>query len=1136
MAFIELSTIVNTILGMGGDIAKKKLSRQEAVISILKRLNLENLPPANDFEMIYAYTLVEYGVDKPEPVLNFFRHAFIREAFRKAFYENNPAILQQEADEIIQWNQETRQLGVIDYDPRFEFAAFTAVYHRIIDNSRSPAEVRRDQKLEDVHANTEKLIARIGTLNNLDALREVIRSELAQLALSPSMPAHETASSDDNKDVIRWLHLSDFHVGKDGYGQRQLFRYILSNVRERALSGRKPDLVFITGDIANKGLDQEYKEFYENFYIPLLEYLPPASQDCIFIVPGNHDVDRTQARAVQTQDVLLRVPEFLDPTELGQFERGPIFPRFKAFIDNDLANNGDHWLNLPQATFRHILAMQGIKVGVVGVNTAWLSCSDDDRHKLSVGKVLLEDGLALIQECDIKIVLGHHPIDWFLDTEVEPVRALLGRYGALYLHGHMHKGRARYEEGGGYPFLALQSGASFQARENEVWVNRFLWCELDIASRNLNIEPVKWSNDHQNWVVDGDAFPPRYQQGTRWMLPLPSPATQHTVVNSAPMLDRGRLIIPDGWSQVDSAYLAGRHKELTNEQAISFFDGRAPIWREALAPQIPRRQIVGRLVSDLEAGRREGGLRVTLLTGAAGEGKTTALLQTITDLVSSGADWHILWHHDTATPLPAEFLSRLPETGTWLVVSDDAEVIVQRVFSSVQALRSMGRKNVQFLLCCRDTDWNAERAENLSWNYYATFVTHTLRGLTQVDSEKVVSAWALYGKDGLKTLDDLGAEKAAAQLFKAARSEESNRGEGSFFGAILQTRWGEGLKSHIDNLLSKLVQFPLSTGKTLLDAFAYIAAMHAENLQILSKEVLADVLGISYSELKKTVLSKLGDEAVIATTGRLVFTRHRAIANTVLEILVGKYDFDLDDLYVDLVRAARQAYVTDKYFVPDPGKWRYLSSHFFDKNNQALGIRLAHTVLDLSPGDPYLIVRLSQLYRKAGQPEKSLQLFHSIPYKATDNERPFYYEWGTTEGKVGNHTLSVWLAAFSLADGTAKSIPNNDHSKLALSGLAIAFDELYQNFNAPVFAAGCGASAQLGLIIENTPMYVNELRNLFNAAHSAGVDKCSPLEALARLQAGAAAAWEQREADLPEWITPGNALAFNGLAHLLRIS
>ena len=70
--------------------------------------------------------------------------------------------------------------------------------------------------------------------------------------------------------LIRWLHLSDFHVGKDDYAQRTLFDKIIEHVRGRVSAGQPPDFVFITGDLANKGLPQEYEEFCYNF----LHYCP----------------------------------------------------------------------------------------------------------------------------------------------------------------------------------------------------------------------------------------------------------------------------------------------------------------------------------------------------------------------------------------------------------------------------------------------------------------------------------------------------------------------------------------------------------------------------------------------------------------------------------------------------------------------------------------------------------------------------------------------------------------------------------------------------------------------------------------------------------------------------------------------
>jgi tetratricopeptide (TPR) repeat protein len=877
------------------------------------------------------------------------------------------------------------------------------------------------------------------------------------------------ALADLSTDLIRWIHLSDFHVGKDGYGQSRLFKYILDHVRTRVADGRGPDLVFITGDIANKGQSAQYQEFYENFFLSLLECLPPDSQECIFIVPGNHDVNRMQARAVQTYDVLLRVPEFLDPTEQGQFERQAIFSRFQAYAENDLTCSGEHWLFSSAGILRRTVSVRGQTIGILGVNTAWLSCSDEDRHKLSAGKGLLEDGLESLQGCNLKIVLGHHPLDWFLDTDLEPVRALFGRHTALYLHGHMHKGRSRYDEGGGYPFLILQSGACFQARESDIWVNRFLWCELDPSSREIRVEPLQWSSDQQSWVLDGDAFPERYRRGDRWILALPTPAPVQPGLAVVPPPDTGLLQLPPGWALVDAKYLKDRNVELSNEQALSYFDGRTPIWREALAPQIPRREIVRKLVNDLETARREGGLCVTLLTGAAGEGKTTALLQTVCDLVNNnGTDWHILWRYDPDALMPAEFIARLPQSGTWLVVSDDAEVIARRVFEAVQALKLAGRKNVHFFLCCRDTDWKAAKVENLPWNQYVTFIEEPLRGLSTADAKQVVTAWSAYGKEGLKSLDGLELDEAMSQLLVAAKSEEISRHEGTFFGAVLQVRWGEGLKDHVDNLLRKLEKRSISGGRKLGDAFAYIAAMHAENMQILSKEVLAEVLQVNIGNLKRAVLGPLGEEAAIATTGRLVFTRHRAIADVALQILSEVFDVDLEELYMDLIRSARRAFLAGTY-VPDIGKWNYLSSYFFDKGDHALGIRLAQAALEIDPDDPYFIVKLAQLYRDAGLPEQSAKEFRSVTAKVERNERPYYHEWGLCEGHAGRHAVSVWLIASSLSDEVTRRPPDNERGKLSLNALSLAFAELYDQFNVSVFIEACSAAAQLGFRLKLDP-------------------------------------------------------------------
>jgi hypothetical protein len=654
---------------------------------------------------------------------------------------------------------------------------------------------------------------------------------------------------------------------------------------------------------------------------------------------------------------------------------------------------------------------------------------------------------------------------------------------------------------------------------------------MDLETREVSSEPLQWSRENQEWILDSSAFPEEYRQGDRWIISLPSPVPMANKPMKGKTPAQRFRELPKGWVVVDAKYLKNLANDLTAEQALSFFDGRTPIWREALASQIPRREIVHKLVKDLDASRKIGGVQVSLLIGAAGEGKTTALLQTICDLVNNSNEWQVLWHDDPSSPFPAEFIARLPKGRTWLIASDDAELIARRVYETTQLLTD--RRDIQFLLCGRDTDWKATGADRFNWNQNnVKFAQLSLRGLSLDDAEQIVIAWSKYGKDGLKQLNGLTAKDASLRLLEAARTEETNQTEGTFFGAVLQVRLGGELKNHVRTLLEKLQSHRITDKRTLGDAFIYIAAMHAENLPFLSKEVLAEVLEINYSDLRRNVLFPLGEEAAIATTGQFVFTRHRSVAEVALQI-IAETDLDIGNLYIDLAQSALRNFVNGG-FVPNLGEWDYLSSHFFEKGDQALGIRLARALSDITPNDPYLIVKLAQLYREAGQPETSVKVFRSAS-SAVKRTRAFYYEWGTSEGNDGNYSLSIWLGAFSISDEVSQRPPDNNQAKISLNGLSVAFAELYEKFNLRPFIEACGAVAQLGLRLSLDSRANSWLHRSQQRAKNLGVEDVSPQVAFERFKIGIIAAWEQREDDLSDLIMPATSLNFRGLIRLLGI-
>jgi hypothetical protein len=219
-----------------------------------------------------------------------------------------------------------------------------------------------------------------------------------------------------------------------------LFKYIHQNIQQAIDSGKPPSAIFITGDIANSGIKSEYDIFLDEFFWPLQDLISktPCS-DRIFLVPGNHDVDWSQSRAVRTHGLLTHIPTLLDPTVDAQFDRLPLIPRFKSFIDSDPTDEStnSHWISSPVGSLTRKVLFGSKKIGVICLNSAWLSCKADDRHNLSPGKGILEKSFSELEDAELVFVLAHHPIDWFLDDEVDSIRSLLIKHPSLYLFGHL---------------------------------------------------------------------------------------------------------------------------------------------------------------------------------------------------------------------------------------------------------------------------------------------------------------------------------------------------------------------------------------------------------------------------------------------------------------------------------------------------------------------------------------------------------------------------------------------------------------------------------------------------------------------------------------------------------------------------
>lgn len=196
----------------------------------------------------------------------------------------------------------------------------------------------------------------------------------------------------DMDQPIRILHLSDIHfrVGK-AWDADPVLRALARYVKTEVEGGLTPDLVVISGDLAFSGRTEEYKlarTWLEGQLWPALPQGLP--RDRLLLVPGNHDVDRskvgTGVRSMQEGLLKARSQDEIAALLGDEDERRMTLRRHDAYMDFVAG-----WCGEPQLLpwWERVIEIRGTHLHVAGLNTAWMSCGDEDRSRLLLGRYQL---------------------------------------------------------------------------------------------------------------------------------------------------------------------------------------------------------------------------------------------------------------------------------------------------------------------------------------------------------------------------------------------------------------------------------------------------------------------------------------------------------------------------------------------------------------------------------------------------------------------------------------------------------------------------------------------------------------------------------------------------------------------------
>lgn len=303
---------------------------------------------------------------------------------------------------------------------------------------------------------------------------------------------------------MKILHLSDLHFTANSISQDVVISSLLKKIEDICREGEKPNIIILTGDIAFSGKEEEYAKA-KNF-IDKIAQLCEIGVEGIFIIPGNHDVDRSKiekkffnwyykfTKEEELNDVLT-TSHAMDIIKEGT---KAYFEFIKQYMSGKTAigNLGEYVANIP-------FGENEITLKIVGLNSALFCGYDgDDQKKLALGLCQVNSCYEKIDSNkDIIISCVHHPFECFHTCE-ESTLSLLERMSDIILSGHVHKANNSAHRGGNTgETVFVTAGSSYEKRTTQ---NGFNIIDLNSNTLNGAITFYKYLPDNHMWVKNKD--------------------------------------------------------------------------------------------------------------------------------------------------------------------------------------------------------------------------------------------------------------------------------------------------------------------------------------------------------------------------------------------------------------------------------------------------------------------------------------------------------------------------------------------------------------------------------------------------------------------------------------------------------